>query len=292
MPTWLGIDIGSTSVKVALVRSAYRKLSVARVAAADVGSTGGVSAAVREAVTMALEGEPPGLDAVATAIDGSRAAIHRLTLPATAARQLAEVLAYELESQIPFDMEGAVFDWRVLERSPAADGITVVAAVARIDEVRARITLVQEATAHEPERVGVGALVLGALTTHIPVLLEDEAVAIVDLGAKASEVLVIERGESVFARTLTMGTEGLPGTASRLAREVRVSLAAHQAQGGQPRRASTCAEAERSSPGPRDFSRASSRRRSSCCPSRQSTRRRAAMRQRSSPASPRPSRWL
>jgi general secretion pathway protein L len=54
----------------------------------------------------------------------------------------------------------------------------------------------------------------------------------VELGAKASEVLVIERGEAVFARTLSRGTEGLPATARGLARDIRVSLAAHRAQGG------------------------------------------------------------
>jgi general secretion pathway protein L len=36
----------------------------------------------------------------------------------------------------------------------------------------------------------------------------------------------------VFARALSCGTEGLPATAARLAREIRVSFAAHRSQGG------------------------------------------------------------
>jgi general secretion pathway protein L len=107
-----------------------------------------------------------------------------------------------------------------------------VAAVARIEDVRARIDLVRGAVSQEPERVGVGGFVLGSLAPHIASFAEHEAVAIVDLGAKASEVLVLERGEAVFARTLSTGTEGLPATASRLARDIRVSLAAHQTRGG------------------------------------------------------------
>lgn len=231
MPTWLGIDIGSASVKVALVRSAYRKISLVRTATAEVAASGGVAEAARIAVSQALADEPRGPDAVATAIDGARAAIHRLLLPATAQKQLADVLTYELGAQVPFDLETAVFDWRLLGRTED-DQLSIVAAVARVDDVRARIELVKAANAQEPERVGVGALALGALVPFVPALAEAGCVAIVELGAKGSEVLVIERGEAVFARTLSRGTEGLPGTAPRLARDIRVSFAGHRAQGG------------------------------------------------------------
>lgn len=232
MPTWLGIDIGSASVKVALVRSTYRKLALIRVASVEVEPSAGVVEAVRSAVGHALMGERQAADALAVAIDGSRAAIHRLSLPATAQKQLADVLAYELEAQIPFDLAGAVFDWRLLERGAQDGQLPIVAAVARVDDVRSRIETVKAATSQEPERVGVGAFALAALVAYVPPLSEGDTVAIVDLGATASEVLILERGEPVFARTLSTGTKGLPETADRLARDLRVSFAAHRAQGG------------------------------------------------------------
>jgi general secretion pathway protein L len=240
MPTWLGIDIGSTSIKVAVVRSAYRKISLVALAAADVSTSGGVVPAVRDAVAKALIDEKQGFDAVATAVDGGRAAIHRLALPATAQKQLADVLGYELEAQVPFDLDTAVFDWKPLDRVDAAGQISIVAAVARLEDVRARIDAIKEAIGHEPERVGVGALTLGALLPYMG-LDGDATVAVVDLGSKASEVLVLERGEAVFARTLSTGTDGLPATASRLARDIRVSFAAHRMQGGEaPTRVYLC----------------------------------------------------
>jgi general secretion pathway protein L len=234
MPTWLGIDIGSASVKAAVVRATYRKIALVRVASAEVASSGGVVEAVREAVRQALLVETQGADGVAAAIDGSRAAIHRLLLPATAHKQLAEVLAYELDAQVPFDLASSVFDWRLLVGSVSDGQLAIVAAVARLEDVRARIDLVKEAIGQEPERIGVGALVLGALAPYLTSLGETETVAIVDLGARASEVLLLERGEPVFARTLSTGTDGLPAAASRLARDIRVSFAAHRAQGGAP----------------------------------------------------------
>lgn len=254
MPTWLGIDIGGASVKAALVRCAYRKVALARVASVDIPvgvrspsgraddvTEGGTVEAVRAAVARVLEGEKQGADAVAVAIEGSRAAIHKLLLPATAQKQLADVLAYELEAQVPFDMESAVFDWRSIE-TPRDDGqLAMVAAVARVDDVRARVDLVREAIALEPERVGVGGLALSALVPYCAALSDAETVAVVDLGAKASEVLVLERGEPVFARTVSTGTQGLPAAAPRLAREIRTSFAAHRAQGGKaPSRVYLC----------------------------------------------------
>jgi general secretion pathway protein L len=232
MPTWLGIDIGSTSVKAALVRSAYRKIALVRLASADVTASGGPVEAIRAAVKQALDGEAHGADAMAVAIEGSRAAIHRIVLPATAQKQLADVLAYELEAQVPFDLAGAVFDWKLLEPGAERGELPIVAAVARIEDVRTRIDLVREAVAQEPERVGVGAFALAGLVPYVAALGEDDANAIVDLGAKTSEVLVLERGEPVSARTLSSGTEGLPGTAPQLARDIGMTFAAHRARGG------------------------------------------------------------
>ncbi|MBV9946228.1 MAG: pilus assembly protein PilM, partial [Myxococcales bacterium] len=232
MPTWLGIDIGSAGVKAAVIRSTYRRVALARLGVAELAPHDGPASAVRAAVAQALAGETQSVDAVAVAIDGSRAAIHRLALPAAAQKQLADVLAYELEAQVPFDFESAVFDWRQLDPAPGSDELPVVATVARVDDVRARIDLLKEAIAQEPERVGVGAFVLGALAPFLPALAEGEAVAVVDLGAKTSDVLVLERGEPVFARTLSAGTDGLPAVAGRLARDIATSFAAHRARGG------------------------------------------------------------
>jgi general secretion pathway protein L len=231
MPTWLGIDIGSASVKVAVVRSTYRKLALTGLVVSDIIGESDTQSALRDAVGRALAAEPHGADAVATALDGSRVAIHRIALPETAEKQMADVLSFELEAQIPFDMAEAVFDWRVLGGNKQEGQLQILAAVARSDDVRASIDLIKETTRLEAERVGVGALTLGALVPYIASLSND-VVAVVDLGSKKSDVLVVERGEAVYARTLSTGTEGLPGTAARLARDIRLSLAAHRAQGG------------------------------------------------------------
>ena len=120
MPTWLGIDIGSASVKVALVRSAYRKIALVRVASVEVAAAGGVVEAARAAAVAVLEGERAGRR---RGRDGDRRLARRdppLAPPEHAQKQLADVLAYELGAQVPFDLESAVFDWRLLDNKDAA----------------------------------------------------------------------------------------------------------------------------------------------------------------------------
>jgi general secretion pathway protein L len=236
------------------VRSAYRKLAVASLAIAEIvkdapttmpdgataspeptASNGRVAEAIKSAVAMAMVSERGGSgDGIAVALDGSRATVRTLTLPASVHKQLNEVLPFELESVMPFEMETSLFDYRVLDRRHGDDAqmLTVIAAIAPIEDVRARIALTKEALGVEPERVGVGAFPFANLLPHIPQLSSDEPVVILDLGTRSSEILILKSGEPVFARTLSFGTLGLPATAPRLAREIRVTLAAYRSAGG------------------------------------------------------------
>jgi general secretion pathway protein L len=92
---------------------------------------------------------------------------------------------------------------------------------------------VKGALAAEPERVGIGAFPIANLLPFVPVLGEG-VVAVVDLGTVSSDVIVMKGGEPLFARTIALGTKGLPGTAAKLARELRTTVAAHRALGGEP----------------------------------------------------------
>ncbi|MBX3203158.1 MAG: pilus assembly protein PilM, partial [Labilithrix sp.] len=141
MSTWLGIDIGATAVKVAAVRSAYRKLQLVGVASVEVAQAGGVA----EAITMAARavmGERQGLgDAVAIAIEGSRATVKIVGLPASAAKQLGDVLPFELEATLPFDLADAVFDYRLLPgaRERKGEELAVLVGLAKTADVKERI---------------------------------------------------------------------------------------------------------------------------------------------------------
>jgi general secretion pathway protein L len=234
MPTWLGLDIGRSKVKAALVRSAYRKITLEALSSVDIDEGSDPHAAIRTAVTAVL-GRMAAADGLAAGLDGSRAVVRTVKLPAGAQKQLADVLPFELEAQVPIEISESVFDYRVLA-SKAAEGegseVSVLVAVARTLDVQARIELVKTSSSMEPERIEVGGLPIANLLPYVSAFGEDGPVVVVDLGAHSSEVLVLVQGEAVFARTLSCGTSGLPASAPLLGREIRVSIGAFRAAGG------------------------------------------------------------
>lgn len=235
MSTWLGIDIGTTAVKVAAVRTAYRKVQLIGMASVEVVQAGGVAEAVSMA-TRAVMGEKHGLgDAIATSIEGSRATVKVVGLPASAAKQIGDVLPFELEASLPFDLTEAVFDYRVLPgvREKKGEELSVLVGVAKTADVQSRIDLLKGALNAEPERVGLGAFPIANLLPYVPQLGEG-IVCIVDLGTVSSDIVIMSSGDPLFARTVGLGTKGLPGTAAKLARELRTTIAAHRSQGGEP----------------------------------------------------------
>lgn len=238
MALYLGLDIGRTAIKCVALRTSYRKIRLESMALVELSEfAGDVTLAVQTAFARLFAGRTPHHDGIAIAIAGDNVSQKTIHLPKAAQKQVAEVLPLQLADEIPFEIEDAVFDFRLaLPRTGStASGIEVHAVVARVEDVRARIDFVKQAIAHEPERVGVGAFPLGNLVPNCPALLgagPEEVVALLDLGMKQSDLLLLRAGEIVFSRTLSLGTEGLPGTAAKLARELRTSFLAHKAQGG------------------------------------------------------------
>lgn len=232
MSTWLGIDIGTTAVKACAIRTSYRRMTLVGLASIDVEGAGGLAEAIGTAARAAV-GVSGTIDAIATSVEGARATMRVVRLPASAIKQVGEVLPFELESMLPFELEDAVFDHHLLSERSEVKGeeLGAFVAVAKTEDVVARIDLVKGALGAEPERVGIGALPLANLVAFSPGLAEG-VVAIVDLGTVSSDVLFLKAGEPVFARSVGIGMKGLPAIAAKLARELRTTLAAFRAQGG------------------------------------------------------------
>jgi general secretion pathway protein L len=231
MAKLVGIDIRTHSVRAACIRTGYRTLTVEALAEIDRADVQTLEQAI-QAVGLPLIQH---VDGVATVIGGEQAFVHRLELPLTAAKQLAEVLPFELEAQVPVDIDELVYDHVLLPREPGAGAtLELLTASARVETVRGCIAVVREAIGHEPERVGCGALPLANLATVAPELGMPGPIAVCDLGDRRTDILVLSAGKPIFARTVSMGIEGLPETAPRLAALLRQTFAAAGVRTGNP----------------------------------------------------------
>jgi general secretion pathway protein L len=228
MSGFVGIDIGKTHVRAASLSVGYKRLSLGQLQEVALDSATSLEAALQQLAPLLDH-----TDGLAVAIDGDQAFIHRISIPATAQKRLEEVLPFEVEANVPVDIDELVFDHRPLRRRSSTDPVVVMTAAARIETVRARIDLVKGAMGRQPDRVGCGPLVLANLASVVSSLRGPGPFALVDLGAERTEVTVLAHGEAVFVRTLSQGVAGLPATADALASELRQTfLSAAVAVGG------------------------------------------------------------
>ena len=227
MAKYLGIDVGSSHVRAVLLRTSYRRITIEAMTEYDRHAAPTLEEVVRMVASPLIS---PG-ESVAVNLEGEKTFVRRIEVPAAAQKQLTEVLPYELEAELPFELSEAVYDYAILKRLD--DGaVPVFAVIARTEDVRARIGLVKDAIGEEPERVSPGGLALASLASIVPELAGPQMVAVFDLESARSELVILDHGEPVFARTLSRGTEGLPQSAPLLVREFRQSLAAWRMSGG------------------------------------------------------------
>jgi general secretion pathway protein L len=228
MAKYLGIDVGSSYVRAALVRTSYRRTIIEATNEVDLAAAPEVVDVIRLAAAPLVS---PG-ESIAVNLEGERTFIRRIDIPAAAQKQLTEVLPYELESELPFELADAIYDHATLRRTNDETDVPVFAVVARTEDVRARIALVKDAIGEEPERIAPGGLALASLAAIVPEIGATGPIAVFDLEESRSELVILERGEAIFARTLSRGTAGLPASAAGLVREFRQSFAAWRMSDG------------------------------------------------------------
>lgn len=228
MANYIGIDIGGERVRAVLLRSSYRKLAVEGFGECELASVESLPEAIRLATSELVKQG----DSVAIGLEGEKLFVRSLNLPPTALKQLAEVLPFELEANLPVELDEIIYDHALLRR-PDSDGpLDVLAVAARTDDIRERIELVTETLAVEAQMVGAGAFALGALVAISPDLVRDEPIGVLDVGELRSELAILEHGEVVFARTIGRGIQGTADAPALLLREIRQSISAFRAAGG------------------------------------------------------------
>jgi general secretion pathway protein L len=218
MAQFVGIDLGSYSVKAVVIDLRFRDLQLKgafekpleaevppRPAPAGDATQATELPAQLERATRTLERliQSKGIKVEAggiTALPGERVTIRQLELPFGDLRKVTRVVALELESQIPFDIDEVVHGHVVLDRSPQRTQL--VAAAAPRDEVR-RVLLGLERIGIEPRTVAAGPLAYAPLLRRL--MPEGDPTAVVDIGHLRTQICVIGKGKPLFARCIGRG---------------------------------------------------------------------------------------
>jgi general secretion pathway protein L len=228
----LGIDIDRTALRAVLLKTAFRRTELDRFVSIPLSENAQGAARIPEihdalrGLLQAL-GQPP--DQVLTALDGASASLRVIELPLAAAKRAAEVLPFELESMLPFEVTDAVIDYQPIDTQ---DGqLRLLAAAALRDRVREHLAPFQ-GSAFEPRELAVGAAALDGLRALCPELSVGHNV-VLEIGARDTNFCALSRGRAAFARTLSVGNDALPDAELEFFAGVRQTLAAYRASGAE-----------------------------------------------------------
>ncbi|HVL33750.1 MAG TPA: type IV pilus assembly protein PilM [Actinomycetota bacterium] len=210
----IGLDIGSSAVRAAELRgtSPATLVRFAQVALPPGAVVNGeiVDPALTASVIKDLWARGQfRRKRVSVAVAASSVVVRQVDIPRVEEGDLREGLAYQVGDYIPYAAEEAMLDFLPLDEISGPEGqemVRLLIVAAQRDTVDRAVTTVREAGL-DPMDIDLAPFAtVRALVDEIPpVLAERQAVAIIDIGAGMTNVVVCERGIPRFARLLAAG---------------------------------------------------------------------------------------
>ena len=209
--TTIGLDIGSGLIKVVvidhskgspeLVKVAIAPLLADAIVEGEVMDPGIVADAVRAALTQA------GIKTreVVTAVGGRDVIIKKIQIERVKEQQARELMRWEAEQHVPFDMESVELDFQILD--PNAEGLEmqVLLVAAKRELVEAKLRVLTDAGL-VPAVVDVDAFALhNAFEMNYPDAMNG-VVGLINIGHENTNINILDEGVPILTRDITVGT--------------------------------------------------------------------------------------
>jgi type IV pilus assembly protein PilM len=210
--TTIGLDIGSGLVKVVVVDHARNEPELVSVSIVplladaivegEVMDPGIVADAVKTAVESA--GAPKG--AVVTAVGGRDVIIKKIQTDRAPNEQAArDLLRFEAEQHVPFDMESVEMDFQILDPDGSGSEMSVLLVAAKRDLIESKLRLLSDAGV-TPSIVDVDAFALhNAFELNYPDAMRG-VVALLNIGNEITNINILDDGVPILTRDITVGT--------------------------------------------------------------------------------------
>src|SRR3954462_748068 len=212
----LGLDIGSTGVKLILLKEQRRRGQVgyalqsfgmkplppeAIVDGALMNST-----AIVQAIQELLGELKVKQKEVAIGVSGHSVIIKKISMPRMSQDELEEAIQWEAEQHIPFDIKDVNLDTQILrpDANDATGQMDVLLVAAKKDMINDYSSVVTEAGL-TPVVVDVDAFAVQNMFSVNYDVPEKETVVLINAGASVVNINIISNGATVFTRDVTIG---------------------------------------------------------------------------------------
>jgi type IV pilus assembly protein PilM len=212
--TSVGLDIGSGIIKLVVVDHSGTEPELVKLATTQVATDAIVEGEIMDPgiVAEAIRGlfSTAGVKqkSVVTAVGGRDVIVKKIQMDRMKDAEAREVIRWEAEQHVPFDMANVELDFQVLD--PEAEGLqmSVLLVAAKREVVEGRLSLLQEAGL-TPAVIDVDAFAIhNAFELNYPDAMQG-VVGLVNIGHEVTNVNILEDGIPVLNRDLSVGTRRL-----------------------------------------------------------------------------------
>ena len=209
----VGLDIGSSAVKAVELRQTASGYKVAAIGSEPLPQDSIVDGAIIDGVVVAdvirevFARNKIKTKEVVASLSGNAVIVKKIILPLMSEEELAESICWEAEQYIPFDIQDVNLDYQVLEVGAvgATRGTMAVLLVAAKKEKIADYARVISQAGRVPVVVDVDAFALqNAFEANYGIDMA-RVVVLVNAGASAININIVEGGQSLFTRDIAIG---------------------------------------------------------------------------------------
>jgi type IV pilus assembly protein PilM len=206
----MGLDIGSSSVKAIELRPAGKGYKVAAIGVQPIPPDSIVDGAiidggaVADAVRRLFENKHFAAKDVVASLSGNSVIVKKITLPVMTEQELGDSIYWEAEQYIPFDIQDVNLDYEILSAPGAQGTMDVLLVAAKKDKIADYTTVITQA-GRTPVLVDVDAFALQNAYEVNYGFQPDAVVALLNAGASATNINILNGPQSVFTRDISMG---------------------------------------------------------------------------------------
>jgi len=207
----VGLDIGSTSVKVVGLKSTKKdEYELQYLGLENLSPDTIVDGAimdklpVAEAINRIFNSQGIKNNHVATSISGHSVIVKKINLPAQSPEELAESIMWEAEQYIPFDISDVNLDYEILKTIPGTGTIEVLLVAVKKEKIADHISVINLA-GKSPTIVDVDAFDLLNSYIHNYQPTGHTVTALLNIGASIANLCIAKGSELLFTRDISVG---------------------------------------------------------------------------------------
>ena len=206
----VGLDIGSSSIKLVELKKKSADYELVGVAMENLGQDAVVDGAIMDgnAAASAIErifaGQKTKSRDVAMAVSGHSVIVKRISVPAAVEEELYNVVAYEAQQHIPFDLQDVSLSYHVFGRNQAGNATDVVLVAAKKETILNHTNVATQAGA-TPVVMDIDAFALQNAYELNYRPEPNHTSALLNIGASMMNINIVRGGVPLFTRDVTVG---------------------------------------------------------------------------------------